>query len=103
MLGSVGRTLRSLFSVYFIFFLFFLFIIIFTIFAFLIMISPLLARAGRAIVKGKPRAGCACLLIWIMVGQGLSVFIVGASWGCLDIFFSAISSLFFLPLSEMDG
>ena len=32
------------------------------------------------------------LLIWIRVGQG-------ASGSCLDIFFSSIISLFFLPLS----
>ena len=39
-----------------------------------------------------------------MVGQGHTVLAVGAGRGCLDIFFlSPISSLFFLPLSGMDG
>ena len=39
-----------------------------------------------------------------MVGQGLAVLAVGAGGGCLDIFFlSPITSLFFLPLSGMDG
>ena len=43
------------------------------------------------------------LLIWIMVGQGLTVLVVGADGGCLD-FFSftlkcAVISLFFHPLS----
>ena len=39
-----------------------------------------------------------------MVGQGLTVLAVGVSGDCLDIFFlSPIISLFFLPLSGMDG
>ena len=42
------------------------------------------------------------LPIWIMVGQGLTVFVVDADGGCFDIFFlSPIISLFFLPL--LDG
>ena len=40
--------------------------------------------------------------MWIMVGEGLTVFVEGASWGGLDIY-SPIMSLFFLPLSGMDG
>ena len=39
-----------------------------------------------------------------MVGQGLTVLAVGAGGDCSDIFFlSPIISLFFLPLSGMDG
>ena len=40
-----------------------------------------------------------CLLIWIRVGQGPTALAVGAGRGCLDIFFSRLSLLFFLPLS----
>ena len=40
------------------------------------------------------------LLIWIRVGQGPTALAIGASGGCLDIFLSSISSLFFLSLSE---
>ena len=39
------------------------------------------------------------LLIWIIVGQGPIVLAVGADGGCLDIFLSSITPLFFLPLS----
>ena len=39
------------------------------------------------------------LLIWIIVGQGPIALAVGAGGGCLDIFLSSITSLFFLPLS----
>ena len=39
------------------------------------------------------------LLIWIIVRQGPIALAVGAGGGCLDIFLSAITSLFFLPLS----
>ena len=42
------------------------------------------------------------LLIWIMVGQGRTMFVVGASLDCLDIFFSPII-FFFFPFSRMDG
>ena len=39
-----------------------------------------------------------------MVGQGLTVLAVRAGGDCSDIFFlSPLSSLFFLPLSGMDG
>ena len=38
------------------------------------------------------------LLLWIIVGQGPIVLAVGAGAGCLDIFLSSITSLFFLPL-----
>ena len=42
--------------------------------------------------------------LWIMVGQGLTVLAVGAGGDCSDTFFlSPIISLFFLPLSGMDG
>ena len=37
--------------------------------------------------------------IWMIVGQGPTVLAVGAGGGCLDIFLSSITSLFFLPLS----
>ena len=39
------------------------------------------------------------LLIWEIVGQGPTAFAVGAGGGCLDIFLSSVTSLFFLPLS----
>ena len=39
------------------------------------------------------------LLIWIIEGQGPIALAVGAGGGCLDIFLSSITSLFFLPLS----
>ena len=39
------------------------------------------------------------LLIWIIVGQGPIVLAVGAGGGLFGHFFSAISSLFFLPHS----
>ena len=39
------------------------------------------------------------LLVCIMVGQGPIVLAVGAGGGCLDIFLSSITYLFFLPLS----
>ena len=39
------------------------------------------------------------LLNWVRVGQGPTVLAVGAGGGCLDIFFSRLSFLFFfLPL-----
>ena len=44
------------------------------------------------------------LPIWIIVGQGLTVLAVCAGGDCSDIFFlSPIISLFFIPLSGMDG
>ena len=44
------------------------------------------------------------LPILIMVGQGLTVLAVGAGGDCSDIFFlSPFISLFFVPLSGMDG
>ena len=39
------------------------------------------------------------LQILIRVGQGTTVLAIGAGRGCLDIFLSSISSLFFLLLS----
>ena len=39
------------------------------------------------------------LLIWIIVGQGPTALVVGAGGGCLDIFFSHLSFLFFFSLS----
>ena len=42
-------------------------------------------------------------LIWIKVGQGLTVIAVCAVWGCSDIFSLAYHFLFFLPLSGRDG
>ena len=38
-------------------------------------------------------------IFWIIVGQGPIALEVGAVRGCLDFFFSRLSSLFFLPLS----
>ena len=44
------------------------------------------------------------LLVWIMVGQGHTVFAVGAGEGSSGIFFmSPIVFLFLLPLSGVDG
>ena len=37
--------------------------------------------------------------IWVIVGQGPITLAVGAGGGCLDVFFSPLSFLFFLPLS----
>ena len=39
------------------------------------------------------------LLILIVVGHGPTALAVAAGVGCLDIFLSSITSLFFLPLS----
>ena len=36
---------------------------------------------------------------WMRVGQGHTLLAVGGDGDCLDIFFSSVSSLFFLPLS----
>ena len=49
---------------------------------------------GKLPVPGVP-------LIWIIVRQGPTVLAVGAIRGCLDIFFSRLSFLFFLPLSGL--
>ena len=43
------------------------------------------------------------LLISIIVGQGPTALAVGAGGGCLDIFFSRLSLLFFFSLSLGDG
>ena len=43
------------------------------------------------------------LLTWIIVGQGPIVLAVGASGGCLDIFFSHLSLLLSFFLSLGDG
>ena len=45
---------------------------------------------GKLPVPGHPT-------IWVILGQGLIALAVGA--GCLDIFFSPLSFLLFLPLS----
>ena len=47
---------------------------------------------GKLPVPGRPT-------IWIIVGQGPTVLAVGAGGGCLDIFLSAIISLFLRPRS----
>ena len=36
--------------------------------------------------------------IWISVGQGLTALAVGTGQGCLDILFSSVLSVIFLPL-----
>ena len=51
---------------------------------------------GKLPVPGRPT-------IWITVGQGPTALAVGAGGGRLDIFLSAIISLFFLPLCLGDG
>ena len=43
------------------------------------------------------------LLLWIIVGQGLTALAVGAGGGCLDIFFSRLSFLSSSSLSLGDG
>ena len=41
--------------------------------------------SGGAMALGKlPVSGCPT--IWITVGQGPTALVVGAGWGCLDIF-----------------
>ena len=45
---------------------------------------------GKLPVPGRPT-------IWITVGQGPTALAVGAGGGCLDILFSSILSLLFLP------
>ena len=61
-------------------------------------------RGGRVVPRCWINFQCwGVLLIWIIVGQGPIVLAVGAGWGCLDIFFSRLSSLFFLPLWEIAG
>ena len=53
--------------------------------------------SGGAMVLGKlPEPGRPTILI--TVGQGPTALAVGAGGGCLDIFFSSILSLLFLPL-----
>ena len=42
------------------------------------------------------------ILIWIMVGQELTMFVVGAGGGCLDIF-SLAYYFSFLSTSPLDG
>ena len=39
------------------------------------------------------------LLIWVIVGQGLTALEVGADGGCVDIFLSSAFSHFYVPLS----
>ena len=51
---------------------------------------------GRCWVNFKCRG---VLLIWMIVGQGPIALAVGAGGGCLDIFLSSTTFLFFLPLS----
>ena len=46
---------------------------------------------GKLPVPGRPT-------IWITVGQGPTALAFGAGGGCLDILFSSILSLLFLPL-----
>ena len=56
--------------------------------------------AGRVVRRCGVNFQClGVLLIWITVGQGPIVLAVGAGAGCLDIFLSSTTSLFFLPLS----
>ena len=50
---------------------------------------------SKLLVPGRPT-------IWISVGQGPTALLVGAGWGCLDIFYSHLSFLssFSLPLRD---
>ena len=57
---------------------------------------------GRKTTMQQCRVNFLCrrvLLIWILVGQGPTALALGAEGGCLDIFLSSITSLFFIPLS----
>ena len=54
--------------------------------------------SGGAMVLGNFQCR-GVLLIWFIVVQGSTALAVGAGRGCLDIFFSRLSILFFLPLS----
>ena len=45
---------------------------------------------GKLAVPGRPT-------IWIAVGQGPTALVVGAGWGCLDIFTLIYPFLFFFP------
>ena len=61
--------------------------------------SAQMKRSGGAMVLDKLLVP-GVLLIWIRVGQGPTALAVGAGGGCLDIFFSCLSFVFFfLPLS----
>ena len=61
---------------------------------------PVLGRGGRVVRWCWVNFQCrGVLLIWIRVGQGPTALAVCAGVGCLDIFFSSVVSLFFLPLS----
>ena len=44
-----------------------------------------MSGGGRMVLGNLPMSG-AVLLIWIRVGQGLTVLAIGAGGGCLDIF-----------------
>ena len=66
----------------------------------IISITPSNLGGGRVVRRCWVNFQCqGVLLIWILVGQGLIVLAIGAGRGCLDIFLSSITSLFFLPLS----
>ena len=51
---------------------------------------------GKLPVPGRPT-------IWIIVGQGPAALVVGAGWGCLDIFTLIYPFLSSLSLSLEDG
>ena len=51
---------------------------------------------GKLPVPGRPT-------ILIIVGQGPTALAIGAGWGCLDIFYSHLSFLFFFSISFGDG
>ena len=59
--------------------------------------SPKSSRGGGRVVRWclENIQSRSVLLIWIIVGQGSIALAVGAGGGCLDIFFSRLSSLFF--------
>ena len=57
-------------------------------------------RGGRVVRWCRVNFQCwGVLLIWIIVWQGPIALAAGAGGGCLDIFFSRLSFLFFFPLS----
>ena len=61
-------------------------------------------RGGRVVRQCWVNFQCrGVLLIWIKGGQGPTALAVGAGGGCLDVFFSRLSFLFFFSLSLGDG
>ena len=68
------------------------------------MIFPLRTGGGRVVRWCWVNLQCqGVLLLWIIVGQGLTALEVGAGGGCLAIFLSHLSFLFSFSLSLGGG